>query len=545
MDNDFAEALAANSGKNSVTVKAAGQTFTAKKGALLSDILRGSGILIDMPCGGRGTCKKCVVKVSGEICLACQTKAYRDINVETFNAGFVNAASAGGFTDANGTEPAKSAACGSGLSGRAMFTKYAIAADIGTTTICVSLTCLSPLKNAEISDGPEKLYEAEGLNQAERLCTEKTYETFRKNPQISYGADVISRLDAAIRGKNGEAEKLAYVAVSAVNEMIGELCALININPEEIEAAVITGNTAMLYLITGKNPKSLTSAPFNADWLFGEYLSTQELNLGICENAKVYLPRCISAFAGADTVTAILASSMTEQPEISLLADIGTNGEIALWRGGEILCASASAGPAFEGSSLSCGSYAVAGAIDKVFKENGKINYTTISGAKPSGICGSAAVDALAVMLDLGLVDKTGFIGETYEFADGVFLTLKDIRQIQLAKGAIRAGIETLLETAGVKKTEIGAFYIAGGFGSFLNLDNAAAIGLIPLELLPAAKSAAKLKLPGNLALAGARMILKDRELAKKAEETAKGAKTVQLSANPVFEENFMKYISF
>ncbi|MDR1689804.1 MAG: ASKHA domain-containing protein [Clostridiales bacterium] len=502
---------ALNSGKTFVNVKTSGQTLTAEKGSLLSDVLRSCGIAPDMPCGGRGTCKKCAVKVSGKICLACQTKIEHDIDVETLNAQILSAA------------PAAVTAKKTKLTGNSMFTKYGLAADLGTTTICVSLSVREPTKNEE-----------------------RIYETFRKNPQAAFGADVISRLDAANRMiANGEAEKLAVGAVSAINEMTLKLCGQIGILPEEIDAAVITGNTAMLYLLTGKNPKSLIASPFIADSLFGEYLSACELNLVISKNARVYLPRCISAFAGADIITAILASGMTEKPETSLLADIGTNGEIALQRHGEIFCASASAGPAFEGSSLSCGSYAVAGAINKVFLKDGKIKYETIGGGAASGICASAVIDTLAVMLRLGIMDKTGFISETYKFTDGVFLTLKDIRQIQLAKGAIRAGIETLLETAGVKWADICAFYIAGGFGSYLNLNNAAAIGLIPPEILPAALRCAKLYPPGNLALAGAQMILREKSLAAKTEEIAKRAKTVQLSANPVFEENFMKYISF
>lgn len=469
------------------------KTLFAGKGETLSKVLADGSVHLDMPCGGRGICKKCVVTVSGEACLACRYTVNGDITV-TLNSGL----------------PIQNIISGTGLTqkgGSPLYTKWGVSIDIGTTTVCAAL----------ISNG-------------------EYLTVTRKNPQASMGADVISRIDIALRG--GITELKGSIR-NALRDMVQELADKKGISPKDIDAAVITGNTTMLYLLTGKNPESLASAPFEADCLFGKFVPESLIGLGISPLSRVYLPRCVQAFIGADITTAVLASGILDTGETALLTDIGTNGELVLMDNGKFYCASTAAGPAFEGAGLSCGTYGVNGAIDRVWEDNGKINVSTIGGAPAAGICGSGVVDAAAVMLKLGIMDETGLLKAPAVFSDGVSITQQDVRQIQLAKGAVRAGIETLIEVSGVCIKKIKTLYIAGGFGNYINLENAAAIGLIPAELLPVARFI------GNSAHTGATMLLENGALIEKAERPIKSAKVIALDTSPIFFDNFIKHMQF
>ena len=467
-----------------------------ERGKLLSDALRLGHIHIDMPCAGKGICKSCEVLVNGEKRLVCQTKLEHDIRVQLADYSDLNNITADKLVASPPVNP--------------MYSRYGISIDIGTTTLCASLLD---------RDG-------------------QSVTTTRKNPQRNFGADVISRIEKALIG---EASELARCVRASLAEMAEELCANRGIAPELIDAAVITGNTVMMYLLTAQNPAPLSRAPFQADRLFGEYVSAKALGLPFSLSATIYLPRCASAFVGGDITTAILASGMLNSTETALLVDIGTNGEIALWHGDELTCCSTAAGPAFEGAGISCGVYGVNGAIDRVWQKNGKICCSTIGGGQAVGICGSGIVDALAVMLKLQIIDETGAFedGGSLKLPNGICITGQDVRKIQLAKGSVRAGVETLLESSGVDKASVKILYIAGGFGNFLNLESAAIIGLIPKELQNRAN------VLGNAALSGASMLLTDKTLAESSEGFAALARTIALEANPVFTENYMRYMMF
>lgn len=474
----------------------AGQIIETETGELLSAVLNRSGVHIDMPCAGKGICQKCTVRINGEECLACRTRIEGDARVELDKPDNIKNIAAG-----NIMAPPENP----------MFSRYGISVDIGTTTVCASLM------------------DTEG-------CTDTVT---RKNPQTSFGADIISRIEKAISG--GLAE-LAYCIRGALGEMTAELCAHRGIAPEFIDAAVITGNTAMLYLLTEQDPVSLSCAPFQAGRLFGEYMDAKTLGLPVSPDAQVYLPRCASAFVGSDITTAIIASGMCGQDETALLADIGTNGEIALWHAGNLICCSTAAGPAFEGAGITNGVYGISGAIDRVWHDDGQICCSTIDGVAAVGICGSGIVDALAVMLKLGIIDETGAFADGIDCAglqNDIRITARDVRKIQLAKGSIRAGIETLLECSGVNKSKVKTLYIAGGFGNFVDIKNAAGTGLIPEEL------ADRAKVIGNAAHTGASMILRDKTLASVSEKLAAQARTIALDANPIFTDNYITYMMF
>ena len=248
----------------------------------------------------------------------------------------------------------------------------------------------------------------------------------------------------------------------------------------------------------------------------------------------------MNAFVGGDISCAVLAADQCESDAVSLLVDIGTNGEIALWKNGVLYVSSTAAGPAFEGAGISCGCISIRGAIDRVHVENHAIAAHTIGESKAVGVCGSGLIDAIACGLETGEIDETGAMDEDeLSLRDGVCLLPRDVRAVQLAKAAIAAGIETLMEAAGVSADEIETFYIAGGFGSHLNVQSAARIGLIPGEL------ADRVKVLGNAALTGAVRILLNRDDLETVRRIAGASRHVNLGGNPRFNEHYMDQMFF
>jgi len=490
------------------------QNVHAEPGDLLSDILRQNGSF-DLPCGGKSLCRRCRIRAKGSL------SPLTEIERESFSHDEIqNGLRLACLTSAEGDAELfaeflekisimdKGAA--SDFIFNPIFSKYGIAADIGTTTVCIRLYALSGLIGS--------------------LSV--------KNPQTAYGADVISRIEHFLAG-NGEG--LTNSIRKALSEMADKLAKNAGINIGQIDAAILTGNTTMLYLLTGNSPKELSRAPFNADMLFGEYIHSPIILPELDEKASVYLPRCMSAFVGADITMALLASGLCDKPETGILSDIGTNAEIALWHQEKLYVSSAAAGPAFEGSGLSCGVYGINGAVDHVWRENGNLKYSTINDKPPAGICGSGIVDALSVMLESEIIDETGAFntGSDFKIAQNAFVNQKDVRKLQLSKAAVRAGMETLLQTAGIGWNDVGVVYIAGGFGSYLDLNSAAHIGLIPAETLT------KARVIGNGALTGASMLLQNKSFFEKSRSLAECAQIVQLDRNPIFSELYMDWMMF
>jgi uncharacterized 2Fe-2S/4Fe-4S cluster protein (DUF4445 family) len=347
---------------------------------------------------------------------------------------------------------------------------------------------------------------------------------------------VVSRIEAALGGK---AQDLALAIRGAIDGAIGSLARAADIDPRAIDGAVVTGNTVMLSLLTETGVEPFSRAPFRAERLFGETLTAKELGLSShSEAVPVYLPPCISAFVGADTVCALLATELTKG-ETALLADIGTNGEMALWHGGRLSVCSTAAGPAFEGVGISQGMRGEEGAVDRVCSVNGRLHAHVIGEGAPRGICGSGLVDAAATMLDLEILDESGYLEDACPIVGDVSVTPEDVRALQLAKSAIAAGLLTLLWEAGLSKEGALPLFIAGGFGTYLDRRNAERIGLLPRGL---ARSAVAV---GNAALAGASLLLLDREAEAEALSLARRAHTVELATHPVFSEKFMEAMTF
>lgn len=354
-------------------------------------------------------------------------------------------------------------------------------------------------------------------------------EAGRRNPQTAVAADVMGRVGHAM---DGGLDTLRRQAGEAVEGMLRESCARAGVSFEALDALVVTGNTTMLYLLTGRDPRALSHAPFLADHLFDE-----ETELF---GRRTYLPPCMHAFVGADISCAVLAAGQCDGDGISLLTDIGTNGEIALWKDGVLRVASTAAGPAFEDAGISCGCGSVRGAIDRVWLEGKEVRAHTIGEASAVGVCGSGLIDAIAAFLRRGDIEETGATEEErLALRDGVALMPKDIRAVQLAKAAIAAGMETLMRSAQTAPEEIGTLYIAGGFGSHLNVDSAATIGLIPDAL------AGSVRILGNAALAGAARLLLDTDAIARIRAICARATFVNLGGDPLFNELYVDHMFF
>ena len=243
---------------------------------------------------------------------------------------------------------------------------------------------------------------------------------------------------------------------------------------------------------------------------------------------------------GADITCAILATELTEKTEPTMLVDIGTNGEMALWNNGKLTVCSTAAGPAFEGVGISMGMRGAEGAIDKVTVKDGALHAHVIGNIEPKGICGSGLVDAVACMLDAEILDESGFLeDEPFEIQAPVTLMQKDIRMLQLAKSAICAGLLTLIQSEGLQTSDISTLYIAGGFGNYLNPESAVRIGLLPKKL------ATKIQTVGNAALVGASMLSLNQDLISKAEAFAKNTSILELSTNSIFIDEYTQGMLF
>lgn len=470
-------------------------------GARLEDVLSKNGITLPMPCGGGGRCGKCKVELSGKVNeanaaeiragsrLICQAVLLGDTYaVLSDEKDFANIETSGTL-------------CMEML--KPMGKNYGAAVDIGTTTIVLKLYDLS--NGSEIASA--------GM----------------KNPQTSVAADVMGRIGAALEGS---LEKMQAQVSDAISKLLKKACENAKIEVSNVDPLILTGNTTMLYLLTGKNPEALAHAPFEADCLFDEW---REFG-----TKRAYLPPCMHAFVGADITCAVLASGMCENKEPSILLDIGTNGEIALWKDGKLYVSSTAAGPAFEGAGISCGCSSVNGAIDSVRVEEGKIRFSTIGDSEPVGLCGSGLIDAIASFLKLEVIDETGAVnGNRLALDEHVFLVPSDVRAVQLAKAAIAAGLQTLMETADLHAEDISVLYIAGGFGSHLNIDSAVQIGLIPNAFR------SKVRIIGNAALTGAAMLLLHTDNLKHVQRIVQKASHVNLGGNTSFNENYMEHMLF
>jgi uncharacterized 2Fe-2S/4Fe-4S cluster protein (DUF4445 family) len=413
---------------------------------------------------------------------------------------------------------------------------YALAIDIGTTTVAAGLI---------------------NLNTGKLIAGKGTL-----NPQVKYGEDILSRIAAQSESESVQNEMAAVIS-DACNELIYELIKDGEIEPSHIYGAVIAGNTAMQMIFCGIPVKALGEIPFVPPFVRNMKFTASELNLNMHPNAEIIMMPLLGGFVGGDITAGIIASEMIEDKnnEVILFVDVGTNGEIVLKKGDKLYASAAAAGPAFEGAGISNGMRAGKGAIEKVVIRENKVRYNVIGNIEPKGICGTALIDIASEMLKNNLLDETGRIKteEEYLSEDGVaslakHLTLdneepafrlpqekestivikqKDIRNLQLASGAIRATTNILMKKAGVNPEDIDKLYIAGGFGNFIRQSNAKRIGLIPN--LPDEK----IFFIGNSSLLGAEMVMIKEAKLDDAINAAELVEVIDVSLDIEFQMEF------
>ncbi len=374
------------------------------------------------------------------------------------------------------------------------------------------------------------------------------------NPQIGYGEDVISRMVHATRQDGGSAE-LARVIREAFNTMIGALAEAAGVSREQIVEACIVGNTAMMHLLLDLPVRQLSVSPFVAATSTALDVKARELHLELAIGAYVHVLPCVGGFVGADHVAMILGSDLDRKPYVAIGVDIGTNTEIALLKPNEktLTSASCASGPAFEGAHIRDGMRASTGAIEAVRITDAGVQIKTIGDAPPVGVCGSGIVDAIAEMYRAGVINQRGRInraasgvrqnGKGWEFVlasaeisgtgRDIVITQADVNEIQLAKGAIASGLETLIAATHTAPEDIEEVIVAGAFGSYLNLDSALIIGLLPR--LPRAKYVQV----GNAAGVGAKMALLSLKERQRAQQIMRRTGYIELTTQEGFNGRF------
>lgn len=387
------------------------------------------------------------------------------------------------------------------------------------------------------------------------------------NPQKIYGADVVSRIESTNKSKD-TSEDMKRLIINCINKAIRQFMTKFSYSKADIYSVVLAGNTTMLHFLAGVPAKNIAVAPFIPVFLNEMEFKPEDIGIHINKSGRVILLPGISAYVGADIVAGIIASDIYNDDKNCLLIDIGTNGEMVLSGNGKMYACSTAAGPAFEGANIKNGVGGISGAIDHVKLENG-ISFTSIDGAKPLGICGSGLIDSIAQMLKAEIVDFTGRIVDEDELPESnliysknlteingqpaftlinesdtdcdtdISITQKDIRELQNAKAAIAAGIRILSEKAGIPIEKIDKVYLAGGFGSFISIESALIIGLLPIRL------EGKIEAIGNSAGEGAVQCLVSEKLLNKARRISKKVNYIELSACPEFMDLYVENMLF
>jgi uncharacterized 2Fe-2S/4Fe-4S cluster protein (DUF4445 family) len=537
-------------------------------GTRLIDAARAAGIRMETPCDGAGTCGKCKAKVDSDAMLqfsgdahrsltqaereagwvlACQTTVHGDLQVEmdAFDSDGLQILSDGqklaveldpwirkSYDAVRNTTYI--------LAGEVVLTEepgdttseiYGIAVDIGTTTLVTTLLDLRT--GAELG------------------------VTSSLNPQAVHAQDVLSRIKMG--SKPAGLHRLHAELVEEISRQTTQLAVKSGVARESIYEAVFSGNTTMLHLATRTDPTSLGKYPYTLALSGDQHVNAREIGLGISPHGIVYLPPIFSAYVGADITAGILATRLAQQPGVILLVDIGTNGEMVLSVDGRLTATSTAAGPAFEGMNIACGMRASRGAVELVSLGEHGIRVETIASGDAVGICGSGLLDVVGELASKGGLDKNGRFQnngashnqpwrEQWESLDGksifriagpVYLTQKDVRQVQLAKGAIRTGIEMLLKAAKIEAAQVDRILIAGSFGFHLRTASLIHLGLLPMEFSD------RVEFVGNTSQSGAEAFLLNREAREEMKQAVAAVEVLELANDPAFEKLFIRSLQF
>ncbi|MBP5314095.1 MAG: DUF4445 domain-containing protein [Eggerthellaceae bacterium] len=482
------------------------------------DALKAKNVGFFAPCSGKGFCKACEVWITTHDnptphpALACQTKPTPDMTIYLIKPASIDAQTSG-------------IACPY-LPDKENKEGYGSIFDIGTTT----LVC----KIFDMRTG-----QCKGI----ASCN---------NPQTVYGFDVITRIEAYKSGYKNELIDSLRLALAQLSKDAKKDAGL-DAN-QAIRSTVLVGNTVMMHFVAGIDPTSIAEAPYKPLSNFGYELDG--LN-ALLQTEHVYAPICVSGYVGADIIADMVAVKLNERTKPILLLDLGTNGEMVLGdKNGIYTCASA-AGPVFEAANIACGMPAVPGAIShmRLDKQN-KLSFDVIGKTEATGICGSGLIDAIALCLQTGIIDKRGRIGKPdntafgikieeengmrlIRFSKNVYLTQEDIRQTQLGKGAIAAGITRLLQTSSIDINDIECVLLAGGFGQSIEPASAQSLGLIPSKLN------GKCFAIGNAALSGAQALLLNNEARKQERAIAALCNYLELSSDEGFADAYLGNLNF
>ena len=560
-----------------------GLRFSCPKGVRLYEAIARSGLQLTTPCGGRGTCGKCYVRVAMAVnsfsknlmalqkspplqqVLACQYVVNESVAVWLPEPSLhsddmqIVVSHATFESEDNDNIPLTVDM----LLGRNTSTethqnnRYGVAVDIGTTTIAVELLSIP--------------------THCDAISIVRLGVVSGRNPQSKYGDDVISRIQYASESPE-HLKQLREKIVDAINVLIGELARKGNISLRQIDLIALAGNTTMQQLFAGLDVQSLGYSPFLPAMKSYPVAQAADYGLAIAPNGIALVFPVIGGFVGGDIVAGIIALQMRSQNAPTLLIDIGTNGEIVLWKpagsslssGGILLTAATAAGPAFEGARIQHGMIAAPGAIEHVTLDD-ELHIETIGNRRPRGICGSGLIDLVAELVRIGAIAVSGkllsgdklpecvplAIRPRFVEIDGrlafivvpqnesdtgsdILLTQHDIRQVQLAAGAIRAGVTLLLNKAGIKPNDLVAIDLAGGFGNYIRRENAKQIGLLPPEI-----PTERIRFCGNTSLAGVKAVLLNANRYREMQAVANNAECVDLSTFPEFATVFAESMLF
>lgn len=463
------------SNKVRIALEPLGESFEVLRGTPLQDVLFEHGV--EFPCGGKGRCKGCRIKVlEGDLPitpeqqklftqeelndgwrLACRCNADNDLKLEIaqWEATILSDQTQFAFTPGEG---------------------WGVAVDIGTTTLVAQLV---DLQNGNVRAVQSSL-----------------------NPQARHGGDIMSRVQFGLKAEG--LRELTELIRKEIGAMIERLLAEAHGAKADIRRVTLVGNTVMHHLFSGLSVESLSAYPFNSETLEMQRFAAKELGWEIPGNPEVWFLPCMGGFVGSDVLAGVWATRILESEELVGLVDLGTNGEIVMGNKEKLICASTAAGPAFEGAKISKGMRAVTGAVSEVHVEDGALHCHVLGNVKARGVCGSGLVDAVAGGLELGWIDTTGRFSngrDVLALCDSIGLTQKDVRELQLAKGAIAAGFEILCDIWGGGGCHLDRLNLAGAFGNYINRSSARRIGLLnyPEErIVPV----------GNSALLGAKQAL-------------------------------------
>jgi len=546
------------------------KSVTVESGTTILEAARKLGIIIEAPCNAVGVCGKCKVKVVGGsvegiiqdgnhhlserdkaqgFVLACQAKVMADVNIEVkpkdlnkslqiLNHGesfdiVLDSYIKKEYKDVDKTYIYAGEKKIGEEAGDTTAFNYGVVVDIGTTTLVATLV---------------NMYTGEEINSVSAL-----------NPQSVYAQDVLSRIKFA---SDDSGLKVMYSAIiSELNSMMEKNARESGIDRKYIYEAIFSGNTCMIHLAANANPYSLGKYPYTPLLRGGDYLSAKEHKLCISDIGLIYLPPIISSYVGPDITSGILATRLQDRKGTTLFVDIGTNGEMVIARNGKLSATSTAAGPAFEGMNITYGMRAEKGAIEYFnIEEDGSIEIKTIEDGVAIGICGSGLMDIASELVANKVIGKSGRFAKAedsdlpeilrkrltkidgkaaFEVAEGIFLTQKDIRQVQLAKGAVRAGIEFLMNSKNVEAAEVDKIQIAGSFGYHLRAKSLINIGLLPNEFQ------GKIDFVGNTSKSGGHALLLNKKYRLEMEKLVKEIEVIELSNGENFEKIFVKSLSF